>query len=134
MDQAKLIKARKYYDLVHSGTPKADAARSVKIPVAVVEKSPEYMAIINAVAQLEREQLKHELEATKRKQLHSYSRLLDEGEKLMDEAESVEDRIRAQANQRDNLNVGVVSEAIAWNSEDRNSSDYGDVLDGVILE
>ena len=51
----------------------------------------------------------------------------------MDAAESMQDKLAAQANQRANLSTGVVSEAIAWDGEDRNQNDLGDVLEGVII-
>lgn len=133
MDQAKLIKAREYYDKVQSGTPKEEAALAVYGKKTSVEKTPEYLAIVSITSQLEKEELKKEIEAVKRKQIKSYSTLLDKGEELMNEAETVQDKIAAQENQRRNLSTGVVSEAISWDSEDRNSNDLGDVLDGVII-
>lgn len=134
MDHAKLIKAREFYDKVQGGASKKEAALAVYGKKTVsVEESPEYLAIVSAASQAEREQLKHEIEQAKRKQIKSYTTLLDKGEELMDEAITIEEKIRAQANQRANLSTGVVSEAISWDSEYRNQNDLGDVLEGIIV-
>lgn len=133
MDTAKLIKAREYYDRVKGGEDKTSVALELYGRKSNIEKTPEYLAIISAASQVERENLKNEIEQVKRKQIKSYSTLLDKGEELMNEAESVEDKIRAQANQRANLTTGVVTEALAWDGEDRNKNDLGDVLEGVIV-
>ena len=52
---------------------------------------------------------------------------------MMDEAESMDDKIKAQANQRANLSTGVIENAIAWDGEDRNSQNLGDVLEGIVV-
>lgn len=135
MDAAKLIKAREYYDRTVQGEDRGAVSLELygKNNFNVIEKSPEYLAILSAASQLEKEKLKNEIEQVKRKQIKSYSSLLDKGEELMNKAETVEDQIRAQANQRANLSTGVVSEALAWDGEDRNKNDLGDVLEGVIV-
>lgn len=135
MDSAKLIKAREYYDLVKGGAAKKDAALAVykKKDVRAVENSPEYLAIIAAASQVEKEELRHEIEAIKKKQIKTYSELLDKGSELLDSAETTEEKIAAQANQRANLATGVVENAISWAGDDRNKNDLGDVLEGVIV-
>ena len=135
MDQTKLIKAREYYDKVKSGVPKKEAALAVvghKNPKKI-EESDEYLAIVAAASQLEKQELKKEIEQIKKKQIKSYSNLLDKGEELMEQAETVQDKIAAQANQRANLTTGVLESALAWDGEDRNKNDLGDVLEGVIV-
>lgn len=135
MDSAKLIKAREYYDLVQGGAAKKDAALATfkKRDVKMIETSPEYLAIVSAASQVEKAELRKEVEALKRKQVKTYSNLLDKGNELMDEANTVEEKIAAQANQRANLTTGVLDSAIAWDGEDRNQNDLGDVLEGVIV-
>lgn len=134
MDTTRLIKAREYYDRTQGGEDKKEVALSLygrkNYPV---EKSEEYLAIVSAAAQVEKEQLKKEIEQAKRKQLRSYSKLLDKGEELMETAKTTQDKIAAQANQRANLSTGVVEKAIAWDGEDRNSQDLGNVLEGIVL-
>lgn len=134
MDQAKLIKAREYYDRTTNGEDK----KAVSLELfgkkgCQVEKTPEYLAIVSAASQVEKEKLRQDIEQVKRKQIKSYSSLLDKGEELMNEAKTLQDKIAAQANQRANLSTGVVREAISWDSEDRNQNDLGDVLEGVIV-
>lgn len=135
MNVPKLIKAREYYDRVQGGEDRHSVALDIygKKNTDVVEKTPEYLAIVSAVAQVEKEKLKQEIEQVKRKQIKSYSTLLDKGEELMNEASTVEDKIRAQDNQRKNLSQGIITEAISWDGEDRNKNDLGDVLEGIIV-
>lgn len=135
MDSAKLIKAREYYDLVQGGAAKKDAALTVykKKDVKSVENSPEYLAIVSAASQVQKLELRKDIENLKRKQIKTYSDLLDKGSELMEDANTMEEKIAAQANQRANLSTGVLDSAIAWDGEDRNQNDLGDVLEGVIL-
>lgn len=135
MDPAKLIKAREYYERVQGGEDKTSAALTVygKKNIQKIEQYPEYLAVASAAAQVEKEQLKKEIEQAKRKQLRSYSKLLDKGEELMEEAKTTQDKIAAQANQRANLSTGVVSEAISWDGENRNQMDTGNIMEGIIL-
>lgn len=134
MDSAKLIKAREYYDLVKGGAAKKDAALAVYGKKTVkVEESPEYLAIISAASQIEKQELRKEIEQLKRKQVKTYSDLLDKGAELIEGATTFEDKVRAQANQRANLTTGVLDSAIAWDGDNRNQNDLGDVLEGVIV-
>lgn len=135
MDQSKLIKAREYYEMVQGGASKEEAALTVLGTKSAkkLESSPEYMAVIAAVSMAQKEGLKKDIEEIKRKQIKSYSNLLDKGEELMEQADTIEAQIIAQKNQRENLSTGVVESAIAWDGEDRNQEDLGDVLDGVII-
>lgn len=135
MDVPKLIKTREYYDRTSGGEDKQSVALELfgRKKADVIEKSPEYLAIVSAASQVEKEKLKQEIEQVKRKQIKSYSTLLDKGEELMNEASTTEEKIAAQRNQRENLKTGVVSEALSWDGEDRNKTDLGDVLEGVIV-
>lgn len=135
MDHAKLIKAKEYYDRTTAGEDKKTVALEVfgKKNFKAVEELPEYTAISSIGAQLQREELKKDIEEMKRKQLKSYSKLLDKGEELMDEAGTLEEKVIAQRNQRENLTTGVVERAIAWDGADRNQLDSGDILEGVII-
>lgn len=135
MDVPKLIKAREYYDRTIGGENKESVALELygRKNTDVIEKSPEYLAIISAASQVEKEKLKQEIEQVKRKQIKSYSTLLDKGEELMNEASTVEEKVMAQANQRANLSSGVVENALSWDGEDRNKNDLGDILEGVII-
>lgn len=135
MDQTKLLKARQYYDKTQDGADKKAAALEIygSKSVQKIENSPEYIAVVSAVSQLQREELKKDLEQVKRKQLKSYSNLLDKGEELMNEAKTVDAKILAQENQRKNLQTGVVESAIAWDGENRNQDGMDNVLEGIVL-
>ena len=135
MDSAKLIKAREYYDRTTAGEDKKTVALELfgRKNIKTIEEMPEYTAISSIGAQLQREELKKDIEAMKRKQLKSYSKLLDKGEELMNEAGTLEEKVIAQRNQRENLTTGIVERAIAWDGADRNQLDSGDVLEGVII-
>lgn len=134
MDTARLIKAREYYDRTTGGEDKkAVALELFGKKGSQIEKTPEYLAIVSAASQVEKQELKKEIEQIKRKQVRAYSTLLDKGEELMNEAESMQDKLAAQQNQRANLKTGVVSEAIAWDGEDRNQDSMGDVLEGIVI-
>ena len=135
MDSARLIKAKEYYDRTTAGEDKKAVALELfgRKTIKTIEEMPEYTVISSIGAQLQREELKKDIEAMKRKQLKSYSKLLDKGEELMDEAGTLEEKVIAQRNQRENLTTGVVERAIAWDGADRNQLDSGDVLEGVII-
>lgn len=135
MDIPKLIKAREYYDRTNGGEDKKSVALEIygrKNP-ETIERSPEYLAVVAAASRVEKEELRKEIEQVKRKQIKSYSTLLDKGEELMNEASTVEEKVMAQANQRANLSSGVVENALSWDGEDRNKNDMGDILEGVIV-
>ena len=134
MDTARLIKAREYYDRTTGGEDKKTVALELfGKKGSQIEKTPEYLAIVSAASQVEKQELKKEIEQIKRKQVRAYSTLLDKGEEIMNEATTIQEKIAAQANQRENLSTGVVSEALSWDGEDRNQNDLGDVLEGVII-
>lgn len=134
MDSSKLIIARDYYDRVTGGEDKKSAALALigKKKFDIIEDTPEYKAIVSVSSQLEKKELKHEIEDIKKKKVRAYSHLLDKGQELIDKAESVQDSVIAQQNQRNNLSTPVVEDAIGWDSADRNAVD-NDVLEGVIL-
>ena len=135
MDSSKLIKAREYYDRVQGGEDKSSASLAVigKKKYQKIEEWDEYKTIVTIGSQIDKEKLRTEIEQVKRKKIQAYSNLLDKGEELMNEAETTKDKIIAQNNQRANLSVGVVEDAIAWDSADRNQNDMGEVLEGVII-
>lgn len=131
-----MIVARKYYERVGAGEDKTKVAKDLvgtKNGVAKIENSDEYLAIVSAAAQLEKLQLKNDIEKLKRKQIRTYSNLLDKGEEILEQATTTQEKIAAQANQRANLGIDTLDKAIAWDSLDRNSNDIGDVLDAVIV-
>lgn len=133
MDNTKLIKAREFYELTQDGMPKNKAAKQVGMSLKSIENSSEYSAIVAIGSAIERDKLKQEIEQVKRKQIKSYSTLLDKGEELMNDASTLEEKVLAQQNQRANLQTGVVESAVAWDGEDRNQDDLGGVMEAVIV-
>lgn len=134
MNSSTLIQARKYYDRVQKGEDKKSAALAVigKKKYQLIEETPEYKAISSVALQLEKEELKLDLEKVKRKQIKSYSKLLDDGDKMIEDASTIDEKVIAHQNQRANLGTGVVEKAISWDGEDRNKG-YDNVLDGVVI-
>lgn len=135
MDSTRLIQARQYYERVSAGEDKKSAALAIigKKKFEMIEETDEYKAVLSAALNLEKEELKKDVEKVKRKQIKSYSKLLEDGDMLIESAETLEDRIRAHQNQRANLGSDVIERAIAWDGEDRNKDNYGGVLEGIIV-
>ena len=135
INNKELIKAREYYDLVESGKSRKEAALIAygnKAPFRI-EATEEYIAVINAVARVQQIELAQEIEETRRKQLKHYSKMLDRGDEIYEQAETTNEKIAAQANQRANLELTLVDKNLAWNSENRNDVDMGDILEGVLV-
>lgn len=134
MDSTKLIQARQYYEKVAGGEDKKSAAFAVigRKKFELVEETDEYKAIVSAALNLEKDELKRDIEKVKKKQIRSYSKLLEDGDKMIDDAASIEEKVIAHRNQRENLGSGVIEKAIAWDGEDRNK-DYDNVLEGIVV-
>lgn len=135
IESSKLYKTKQYYERVQAGEDKKSVALEIfgRKRTNVIESSEEYQAIVGAKADIERQMLKEEMEMAKRRQLKAYNKLLDKGEELMESATTTDEKIKAQANQRANLTTGVISEAASWADENRNQQDFGNVLEGVII-
>lgn len=134
MDSTKLIQARQYYEKVKGGEDKKSAALAIigRKKFELIEETDEYKAVLSAALNLEKEELKKDIEKVKKKQIRSYSKLLDDGDKMIDDATSIEEKVIAHQNQRANLGSGVIEKAIAWDGEDRNK-DYDNVLEGIVV-
>ena len=134
MDSTTLIQARKYYELVKDGEDKKAAALMIvgKKNPKLIEETNEYKTIVSMAAQLEKEELKRDIEKVKKKQIQSYSKLLEDGDKMIDDANNMDQKLEAHRNQRANLGAGVIERATSWDGEDRNKG-YDDVLEGVVV-
>lgn len=135
IESSKLYKTKQYYERVQAGEDKQSVALEIfgRKRTGTIESSEEYQAIVGAKADIERQMLKEEMEMAKRRQLKAYNKLLDKGEELMESATTTDEKIKAQANQRANLTTGVITEAASWADENRNQQDFGNVLEGVII-
>lgn len=132
MKEVSLKTAKEYIALVLSDVPRKEAASRFKLSPATIEKSESYLALHGTMVSTHRQALTAELEQLQLKKTKAYSSLLDEGARLMGEAETIEDRIKAQENQRRNLDVNLIEQAQDWYSEDRNHTEP-DLLEGVII-
>ena len=134
MDSTTLIQARKYYELVKDGEDKKAAALMIvgKKNPKLIEETNEYKTIVSMATQLEKEELKRDIEKVKKKQIQSYSKLLEDGDKMIDDANGIDQKLVAHKNQRANLGAGVIERATSWDGEDRNKG-YDDVLEGVVV-
>lgn len=132
MDPAQLLLARKYFDLKLEGKPEGEAAVEV-YGTRALQETPEFLAVKAAVIKAQKEQLEQEVSNLQAKKVKAYANLLDKGEELMEEATTMSEKAAAQANQRANLGVGVIEDAMSWNGEDRNQIDDGDILEGIVL-
>lgn len=101
--------------------------------IAKLRESDEYNMVAHAVDQVIMARLKNEVEAVQRKKVRMYSSLLDKGQELIDAAESTDEQLAAQKNQRENLNVEFF-DAFSENRNTNPSKDFSDVLDGIIID
>lgn len=133
--------AKKYYKLVNvDGMPKKLAAtqlsikrRNVSDTVKVVENSEVYKLVFSTADQAMRAELKKEVSRLKVAQIRAYKKLLDKGEEMMEQGDSMDAMIKAQENQRRNINMDVIERTSDWDGEGRNKLDHGDALAGVII-
>ena len=82
MNNAKLIKAREYYDRTSAGEDKQEVALELygRKSVKKIEESDEYQLVVSAAAMVDKRELEEELEKAKTRQLKAFSNLLDKGE------------------------------------------------------
>lgn len=132
MDPSRILQARKYFDLKLEGNEEA-AVEVYDGNLLAVQDTPEFLAVKNAVIKAQKEQLQQEVSNLQAKKVRAYANLLDKGEELMEEATTMSEKAAAQANQRANLGVGVIEDAMSWNGEDRNQIDDSDILEGIVL-
>lgn len=133
--------AKKYYQLVVlERLSKENAAKQLSIKrrhihdvIRVVETSDMYKLVSATMDQAMRSELKEELTELKKAKVYAYKSLLHRGEELMDSTTTHDEQLRAQENQRRNLDVDVIERSASWDGDTRNQVDHGDILEGVIL-
>lgn len=135
--KTSLKDAKDYIALTLSGTSKKDAALQVlghNDPQAIrtMENSEAYSILYNTMANNHKLALAVELQNIQKASLKAQSKLLEQGNQMMDEAETLDDKIKAQENQRRNLETSIVDRAEDWAGPDRNKA-AGDILDGIII-
>lgn len=133
---------RHYYELVNfQGKSRIKAFHEafpylkgdMKSP-ARLEQSEAYKTVIAYYEDVVKERLKQQVTEIQLKRLRGYSDLLDRGEDLVAEAQTFQEKIQANKNQRQNIGLGIIDNS-SFNFESNNKvGDYSDVLEAVIVE
>lgn len=137
MAKTKLKDAKDYIALTLQGKSKKDAALAVlgrndPQTIRTMENSEAYSILYNTMANNHKVALAVELQNIQKESLKAQSKLLQTGNDLIDQATTLDDKIKASENQRRNLESTIVDKAEDWAGPDRNKA-AGDILDGVII-
>lgn len=139
MGKTKLKDAKDYIALTLEGKSKKDAAlqvlgRNDPQTIRTMENSEAYQILINTMANNHKVALASQLQDIQTQTLRAQSKLLEQGNQMMDEAETLDDKIKAQENQRRNLETSVVDKAEDWAGINRNKdAGAADILDGIVI-
>lgn len=138
MGKTKLKDAKDYIALTLQGKSKKDAAlqvlgRNDPQTIRTMENSEAYSILYNTMVNNNKLALAKELESIKLKSLKSAAKLIDQGDQLLDEATTIDDKIKAQENQRRNLDLSITERAADWAGPDRNKAAQDDLLEGIII-
>lgn len=139
MAKTKLKDAKDYIALTLEGKSKKDAAlqvlgRNDPQTIRTMENSEAYQILINTMANNHKVALASQLQDIQTQTLKAQSKLLEQGNQMMDEAETLDDKIKAQENQRRNLETSVVDRAEDWAGINRNKdAGAADILDGIVI-
>lgn len=139
MPKTKLKDAKDYIALTLEGKSKKDAAlevlgRNDPQTIRTMENSEAYQILINTMANNHKVALASQLQDIQTKTLKAQADLLDQGSQMMAEAETLDDKIKAQENQRRNLETSVVDKAEDWAGINRNkNANESDILDGIVI-
>ena len=85
--------------------------------VKVLEKSRQYIDILQKTMDEYDVETKKSISAVRRKFYDRYGDLLDEGHKTIEQAETVKDKIEAMNNQRNNLAIPLVANNLIVNQQ-----------------
>lgn len=138
MGKTKLKDAKDYIALTLEGKSKKDAALQVlgkndPQTIRTMENSEAYQILINTMANNHKVALAAELQNIQTATLKAQSKLLEQGNQMMDEAETLDDKIKAQENQRRNLETSVVDKAQDWAGPGRNKDATDNLLEGIVI-
>ena len=139
MAKTKLKDAKDYIALTLEGKSKKDAALQVlgkndPQTIRTMENSEAYQILINTMANNHKVALASQLQDIQTQTLKAQSKLLEQGNQMMDEAETLDDKIKAQENQRRNLETSVVDKAEDWAGVNRNkNAGESNILDGIVI-
>ncbi len=137
--KTSLKDAKDYIALTLSGSSKKDAALKVlghNDPQAIrtMEDSDAFKLLRTTMENNHQLALTRELQTLQTKTLKAQAELLDQGSALLNQAQTIEEKIQAQENQRRNLENSVIDHAQSWAGPDRNKdASEASILDGVII-
>ena len=132
--KVKLDDAKKYISLTMQGSTKKAAAAAVNSDPKTIERSEAFKLLHTTMVNSHQLALAKDLQDLQTKTLQKQAELLDQGSALLEQAETLDDKLKAQENQRRNLETTVIERAASWNGPDRNhDASEASILEGVIL-
>ena len=137
--KTSLKDAKDYIALTLQGVSKKDAAQAVlghadTQTIKTMENSEAYKLLYTTMVNNHQIQLTKELNSLQMKTVKAQADLIDQGSELISQAETLDDKIKAQENQRRNLETTVVERAASWSGPDRNKdASEASILEGVIV-
>lgn len=136
--KTKLKDAKDYIALTLQGHSKKDAALTVlgkndPQTIKTMENSEAYQILYNTMVNSHKLTLARDLQSLQLKMVKAQSDLIDQGSALIDEATSLDEKLKAQENQRRNLDSSLIERSASWNAPDRNKGAEDSFLEGVII-
>lgn len=136
--KTKLKDAKDYIALTISGTSKKDAAlqvlgRNDPQTIKTMENSEAYQILYNTMVNNHKLKLATQLQDLQLKTVSAQAQLIDQGAQLLDEATTLDEKIKAQENQRRNLDATLIERSSSWNAPDRNKQSEDSFLEGIII-
>ena len=136
--KTKLKDAKDYIALTLQGHSKKDAALKVlgkndPQTIKTMENSEAYSILYNTMVNNHKLKLATQLQDLQLKTVSAQAELIDRGSQLLDEATTLDEKIKAQENQRRNLDATLIERSSAWNAPDRNKQAEDSFLEGVII-
>lgn len=136
--KTKLKDAKDYIALTLQGHSKKDAAlqvlgRNDPQTIKTMENSEAYQILYNTMVNSHKLTLARDLQSLQLKMVKAQSDLIDQGSVLIDEATSLDEKLKAQENQRRNLDSSLIERSSSWNAPDRNKGAEDSFLEGVII-
>lgn len=132
--KVKLDDAKKYISMTLQGSTKKAAAAAVNSDPKTIERSEAFKLLHTTMVNSHQLALARDLQDLQTKTVRAQAELLDAGSELLQSANTTEEKIQAQENQRRNLETTVIERAASWNGPDRNhDANEASILEGVIL-
>lgn len=137
--KTSLKDAKDYIALTLSGTSKKDAALKVlgttdSQAIRTMENSDAFKLLQTTMMNNHQLALTRELQTLQSKTLKAQAELLDAGATLMNSAQTFEEKLQAQENQRRNIDSTAIERASDWAGPDRNKdASEASVLEGIII-